>query len=51
MDKMSLEGARKQWKKHYRYAMKLKEGGKAWDREMTICENLREVIKSYGKQW
>ena len=34
----------RQFKKHYKKAMKLKEGEKAWDREMTICEILMKKI-------
>ena len=41
---------RKEFKKHYRYAMRLKEGGKAWDREMTICERLLKVMKELNEE-
>lgn len=37
--------AAKKFKKHYRYAMKLKEGGKAWEREMEICEKYFKEMK------
>ena len=30
-----------EFKKHYRYAMRLKEGGAAWEREMQILETLK----------
>lgn len=35
---MTLEGIKKEFKKHWHYAMKLKEGGKAWEREMKLCD-------------
>ena len=34
----------KQFKKHWRYASKLKEGGSAWEREMQICENCMKQL-------
>ena len=41
---MTLEKTRKLFKKHYSYAMKLKEGGKAWEREMALCEQYKNVL-------
>lgn len=39
----NLEAART-FRKHYRYAMHLKEGGKAWDREMAVCNRCLRII-------
>ena len=44
MDKPRLEAA-KQFRKHYKYAMRLKEGGKAWDREMRYCEKYMRIVE------
>ena len=35
--------AGKQARKHYRRAMKLKEGGAAWDREITKARELLKI--------
>ena len=35
MAKITLKEAKRKFKKHYNYAMRLKEGGKAWEREIT----------------
>lgn len=42
--KMNKEKAKRLFKKHYNYAMKLKEGGKAWEREMNRCEQYKNVV-------
>lgn len=34
----------RQFRKHYKYAMRLKEGGKAWEREIAICEALMKKM-------
>lgn len=40
-----------EFKKHYKYAMKLKEGGKAWNREMEICETcLKKGKEEYNQK-
>ena len=41
---MTREKAKALFKKHYRYAMKLKEGGRAWDREMKRCEQYKRIV-------
>lgn len=41
---MTKDKARKLFNKHWKYAMKLKEGGKAWDREMSKCEQYKNVL-------
>lgn len=35
---MTLEKAKRQFKKHYKKAMKLKEGGAAWEREIKLSQ-------------
>lgn len=45
-----LERTKREFKKHHRKAMKLKEGGKAWDREITICETLLAKCKKLYQQ-
>jgi len=48
---MTEQKAKRLFKKHYTYAMRLKEGGKAWEREMKYCEQYKHVImkESEGK--
>lgn len=41
---MTEEKAKKLWRKHYKYAMKLKEGGKAWEREMKLCDQYFTIV-------
>lgn len=46
-----MREAAKQFKKHYRRAAKLKEGGKAWEREITIAYRYKELaIKEYREE-
>jgi len=47
---MTKEKARKLFKKHYNYAMKLKEGGKAWEREMKYCEQYKNVLMNESEK-
>lgn len=49
---MTLNEAKKQLKKHMKYANRLKEGGKAWDREMKICTKYKDICMTlYNKEW
>lgn len=41
---MTKAKALKLFKQHYKCAMKLKEGGTAWEREMKLCEQYKNVI-------
>lgn len=41
---MTKEKAQRMFKKHYRYAMKLKEGGKAWEREMARADHYQNIV-------
>ena len=41
---MTKEKAAQEFRKHYRYACRLKEGGAAWEREMAICEKLKAIV-------
>jgi len=34
-----MEEYKRLFKKHYKAAMRLKEGGKAWEREITLAEH------------
>ena len=43
---MNLQEAKRQFKKHWKYAQKLKEGGKAWEREMALCESYLAIGKA-----
>ena len=38
------------WKKHYRYAMKLKEGGKAWQREIDLAADYLQAATKLKKR-
>ena len=40
---MTKDQAKREFKKHYRRAMKLKEGGKAWEREMQACDRYQAI--------
>lgn len=40
---MTLEQAQKEFRKHYNYSLKLKEGGSAWEREMKECEKYKAI--------
>ena len=44
----TLEAA-KSFRKHYKYAMHLKEGGAAWDREMKECEKYLKMVQEQLK--
>ena len=35
--------AAKMFKRHYKKAMKLKEGGKAWEREINLAKKYLEI--------
>lgn len=41
---MTKEKAKKKFKKLYRYTMRLKEGGKAWERNMVKLVALKKII-------
>lgn len=42
---------KKEFRKHYKYSLRLKEGGAAWEREMTLCEKcLAEVRKELWQE-
>ena len=47
---MNKGKAQKLFKKHYRYALRLKEGGKAWEREMRYCEQYKNVLMSESEK-
>lgn len=40
---MTLKKAKQNFKKHYNRAMKLKEGGKAWEREITLAKRYLNI--------
>lgn len=40
---MTQRQAARQFKKHWKYASSLKEGGAAWEREMAICEKYLKI--------
>ena len=42
---MSKEKIAQEFRKHLHYSYKLKEGGKAWEREMEICESLKKQLE------
>ena len=43
-----LKKYQKEFKKHWNYSLKLKEGGKAWEREMKECEKYKALcLKTY----
>lgn len=47
-----LREYQREFKRHYKRAMKLKEGGKAWEREMTLCEHYLKLGKAeYDRYW
>ena len=49
---MTLEKAKREFKRHYKKAMKLKEGGKAWEREITQAERYKNAaITLYQLKW
>lgn len=41
---MNKTKAQRLFKQHYNKAMKLKEGGVAWEREMKYCEQYKNVL-------
>ena len=56
---MTKEKAKREFKRHYKKAMHLKEGGAAWEREMQFCDRYlkagmalheKELRERYGKQ-
>lgn len=47
---MTLEKAKKQFKKHHKMAMRLKEGGKAWEREITLADRFLRIGKAIYQQ-
>lgn len=48
---MAKTEAAKQFKKHYKKAMKLKEGGKAWEREIELARKYLEMgMAQYHQQ-
>lgn len=50
MDKLRM--ATKEFKKHYKRAMRLKEGGAAWEREITLAERYKAIAKKeYEESW
>jgi len=57
---MTLHEVAKEFKRHYKKAMKLKEGGKAWEREINLANKYLEIGKKqyeeelkerYGGWW
>ena len=49
---MTLREVIRQFKKHYKAAMKLKEGGKAWEREISAANAWKEICtKKYNEEW
>lgn len=55
---MTKDKAKREFKRHYKKAMHLKEGGAAWEREMQFCERYlkaemalheKELRERYGK--
>ncbi len=48
---MTLKEAKREFKKHNRRANKLKEGGKAWEREITLACKYKDIaMKLYQAQ-
>lgn len=43
---MTQRQAQRNFKKHYKKAMKLKEGGKAWEREINFAHRWLEIGKN-----
>ena len=41
---MTKDAAKREFKRHYKKAMKLKEGGAAWEREMNLCERYKAIV-------
>ena len=41
---MKKEIAKKEFKRHYKKAMKLKEGGKAWEREIGKAKHYMNLV-------
>jgi len=37
--------ATKEFRKHYKKAMKLKEGGKAWEREINLSKKYLDMVQ------
>lgn len=48
---MTKSRAYKLFKKHYHNSLKLKEGGKAWDREMKKCEYYKGIVMKGVEIW
>ena len=49
---MALRESTKQFKRHYKKAMKLKEGGKAWEREIALARYWKDISKKeYDEEW
>lgn len=42
--------AAKAFKRHYKKAMKLKEGGKAWEREINLAKKYLEIGRRQYKE-
>lgn len=40
---MTKQQAKANFKKHYKMAMRLKEGGKAWEREINLAHRYLEI--------
>lgn len=43
---MTFEKSKKLFKQHYKKAMKLKEGGAAWEREITLAKRYKDICIS-----
>lgn len=49
---LRMSMAKREFKKHYRKAMHLKEGGTAWEREIALAEKYLEIAKKeYQENW
>jgi len=47
---MTLKKAKQNFKKHYKKAMRLKEGGKAWEREIELAKRYLNIGKILYQQ-
>lgn len=45
---MNLKELKRLFKKHYKKAVQLKEGGAAWDREITKAQRYLKQIQKYS---
>ena len=49
---MTFEKAKREFKMHYKKATKLKEGGKAWEREISQANRYKNIATTlYQLKW